>query len=281
MRRDLIDQANVTAVVTCMPLDSPGLQLIDQRGDVRIYRNDTAWPRAVWGCGGQAMTAREIADLLHYVGYSPDGQIDPRPIVNVRWAASVDEATRRQLEAHYHLSAATFREGTTWRYALEDWSAANVRALLSDRAIEDTHGIDRFAGTVAAAAEPSAGERQLLFASVPCTSHGIVSGIHADQVGGDVSADVDAPIEGLLFLSEPYFPERIPYVDGREVTALKANLMFMAIPVPAGRHHVELRYEARRFHQGLVVSALTLVAWYAATRRWKAGTAATGEVSAA
>ncbi|HTM03502.1 MAG TPA: hypothetical protein VL173_08370 [Vicinamibacterales bacterium] len=279
MRRDLIDQANVTAVVTCAPFDSPGLQLINERGDVRIYRNDTAWPRAVWGCGGESMTAKEVADLLHYVGYRPDRQIDPRPIVNIRWATSVDEASRQQLEAHYHLSGATFREGTTWRYALDDRSGPNVRALLSDRAIEDTHGIDRFAGTVAAL--PSPRERQLLFASVPCKYQGTVSDIRADQIGGDVSADVDAPIEGLLFLSEPYFPERIPYVDGREVTAVKANLMFTAVPLPAGRHHVELRYEARRFHKGLIVSVLTLVAWFAATRMWRAGTTATTEVSAA
>ena len=166
-----------------------------------------------------------------------------------------------------------------WGCSLEDWSAANVRALLSDRAIEDTHGIDRFAGTVAAV--PSSGDRQLLFASVPCTYQGAVSNIHADQLGGDVSADVDAPIEGLLFLSEPYFPERIPYVDGREAAAVKANLMFTAVPLPAGRHHVELRYEPRRFHQGLVVSALTLVAWLAAARGRKAGNTATTEGSAA
>jgi uncharacterized membrane protein YfhO len=64
-----------------------------------------------------------------------------------------------------------------------------------------------------------------------------------------------------VFLSEPYYPERAAYVDGTAVTAIKADVAFMAIPVPAGRHTVEVRYAPRRFREGLAVTAITIVGW--------------------
>jgi uncharacterized membrane protein YfhO len=67
-------------------------------------------------------------------------------------------------------------------------------------------------------------------------------------------------------MSEPYYPERRAWVDGREVTALKANLAFTAVPIESGRHVVELRYVPRRFYVGLAVSVVTLVAWLVAGR---------------
>jgi hypothetical protein len=271
LRRDLLDHVNITSVISCTPLESPGLQLIYQSGDVRVYRNDTAWPRAVWGCGGEQVTTTELADLLRYVGYSTERQIDRAPIVNVRWAASLADDARLALERRYHLDSATWREGTTWRYALKDWSPQNVQALLSDASITDTHGIDRIAGQVSGI--PDTGERQMLFGSVSCDYQAPVDVTAADQLNGDVSATIDAPVNGVLFLSELSYPERVAYVDGQRVTTLKANLAFTAVPVAAGRHRVELRYEAVTFWRGLGVSAVTLIAWIVARGRRRARSA--------
>jgi len=69
-----------------------------------------------------------------------------RPVsVNVRWAAEVDPATRQQLEQRYRLADGEPREGTTWGYALTDLSRANIRALVGDPAVADTHQIHRTA----------------------------------------------------------------------------------------------------------------------------------------
>jgi uncharacterized membrane protein YfhO len=74
-----------------------------------------------------------------------------------------------------------------------------------------------------------------------------------------------------VFLSEPFYPERVALVDGQPVQARKANLAFMAVPVPAGRHRLELRYVPSSFNTGLGVTALTMVAWTGASvlTRWR------------
>lgn len=69
-----------------------------------------------------------------------------RPVyVNVRWSADLDEPARRRLEQRYGLADGEPREGTTWGYALTDRSRTNIRALVEDRAVEDTHQIHRTA----------------------------------------------------------------------------------------------------------------------------------------
>lgn len=65
--------------------------------------------------------------------------------IHVRWAATVDDARRPQLERQYGLTAPEPTEGRTFAYALTDLSLANIRALVSDPAVEDTHEINRTA----------------------------------------------------------------------------------------------------------------------------------------
>ena len=67
-----------------------------------------------------------------------------RPVkVNVRWAATVDDAARVQLEQRYTLARPDPQGDRTFSYALTDRSLENISNLVRDPAIEDTHGIDR------------------------------------------------------------------------------------------------------------------------------------------
>ena len=65
--------------------------------------------------------------------------------VHVRWASAVNAAGREQMERTYHLTRGELREGTTWGYYVTDVSAANLRALVENPAVEDTHNIHRTA----------------------------------------------------------------------------------------------------------------------------------------
>jgi hypothetical protein len=71
--------------------------------------------------------------------------VDPAPgrQIRVRWTPDVRESERQNRETRYHLANGSQEEGLTWRYVLNDDSRANIRALISDRAVADTHGIDR------------------------------------------------------------------------------------------------------------------------------------------
>jgi hypothetical protein len=63
--------------------------------------------------------------------------------VNVRWATSVTDAERAQLEREYDLILLQPHSERTFVYRLGDPSSAAIRALVTDPRTEDTNGIDR------------------------------------------------------------------------------------------------------------------------------------------
>jgi hypothetical protein len=65
---------------------------------------------------------------------------------------------------------------------------------------------------------------------------------------------------GLLVLSEVYHPAWRAAIGGQETHVLVANHALRAVPVPAGNHTVELRYESGALHLGLAVSLAFLAA---------------------
>src|SRR3954470_24760864 len=257
MRRDLIDASNVTSIVSCAPIDAPGLHEVGRGATAIVYHNDTAWPRALWTCGAERVTRREAVEQLRDARYDGQHHIDRRHFVNVRWAASLDDAPRQALESRYHLTDGERRDGNTWRYDLQDRSSPNIQALLKDHAVEDTHGIDRGVAEMA----PGDLRDQVLFGTASCRENGTVTDIVADVPGGDVALVSNAPTDGLVFLSEPYYPERVAFVDNAPVMSVNANVAFTAVPVSAGRHVVELRYVPRWFNRGLVIGGVTLLTW--------------------
>ena len=69
-----------------------------------------------------------------------------RPVfIHVRWAPAVDDAARQRLERRYSLALPEPRERRTFGYTLTDRSRENVRTLVLDPAVEDTHQIHRTA----------------------------------------------------------------------------------------------------------------------------------------
>jgi hypothetical protein len=66
-------------------------------------------------------------------------------IVHVRWKTTVDEDTRRQLEARFRLAGRENLGGATWRYDLLDPSPGNIRAIVENPSVDDTSDINRAA----------------------------------------------------------------------------------------------------------------------------------------
>jgi hypothetical protein len=67
----------------------------------------------------------------------------PGALVHVRWQAAVGPDARHALEAQFRLADGEHLEGSTWRYDLLDPSSGNIRALVRDPAVADTHHLDR------------------------------------------------------------------------------------------------------------------------------------------
>jgi len=85
----------------------------------------------------------------------------------------------------------------------------------------------------------------------------------ATSLPGLIEASTSSASPGWLVVAEGYYPGWQAEVDGRAADLLRANGAFMAVPVPAGEHHVQLLFTAPTVTLGLVISLLsaaTLVA---------------------
>jgi hypothetical protein len=80
----------------------------------------------------------------------------------------------------------------------------------------------------------------------------LVKTYEADRIS--LRTSTGAP--GLLMLSEAFYPAWKAYIDGRPVPLYVADHLLRAIPVPAGEHTVELRYESWTLRVGTAVSLL-------------------------
>ena len=67
----------------------------------------------------------------------------PTGPINVRWTETADDTARREREVYYGLTAGVRLDGRTWSYVLTDHESGNLRALVEDRMVEDSAGIDR------------------------------------------------------------------------------------------------------------------------------------------
>ncbi len=74
-----------------------------------------------------------------------------------------------------------------------------------------------------------------------------------------VEMEVTARRAAVVVLLDSFDPGWRAWVDGEPVRILRANVAFRAVPVPPGKHRVEMRYRPRALTLGIAVSALTAV----------------------
>jgi hypothetical protein len=74
------------------------------------------------------------------------GVFGDRPAhINVRWSPATTSDVQHRLEQQYHLTYGQRSDGRTFSYDLTDLSRANIRAMVLDPNVEDTHYIHRTA----------------------------------------------------------------------------------------------------------------------------------------
>jgi hypothetical protein len=75
-----------------------------------------------------------------------------------------------------------------------------------------------------------------------------------------VTVQLDAEYDSLLVLTDSFYPGWRAWVDGDPAPIYRVNYGFRGIPVPAGEHTVELRYDPASFRVGAFLSLLALAA---------------------
>ncbi|MEJ2422567.1 MAG: YfhO family protein, partial [Acidobacteriota bacterium] len=141
-----------------------------------------------------------------------------------------------------------------WRHQISATPAAAVNAALKHDAWEKTVYLQRDPG---GAGDLPAG----VDAPVDLTALVVSS--------ERLSWQVKAPKEGWLVIRQLFWPGWEARIDGRSVPLYAGDGLFQCIRVPAGRHHVELRYAPWSFKLGVLavfISLLWILIWPAVRR---------------
>ncbi|MGC8880400.1 MAG: YfhO family protein, partial [Anaerolineae bacterium] len=93
----------------------------------------------------------------------------------------------------------------------------------------------------------------------PADGQGGEVAIHA-RTPGSIALDVRTPVDGLLVVSEIYYPGWHAYLDGQPVDILPVNYILRGVVVPAGQHRVEVVFRPLSFMAGAAISGLTILA---------------------
>ena len=70
--------------------------------------------------------------------------------------------------------------------------------------------------------------------------------------------ELNAPRPGYLVLTDTFYPGWVASTDGQPTDIYRANYLFRAVRVPAGRHTVEFSYRPRSFMMGAAISLCAL-----------------------
>jgi len=69
---------------------------------------------------------------------------------------------------------------------------------------------------------------------------------------------INAPVEGILILSEAYFPGWKVTIDNSECELLRVNYAFMGVKIQKGMHIVNFCYHPSTLNFGIIISFITL-----------------------
>lgn len=92
----------------------------------------------------------------------------------------------------------------------------------------------------------------------PSTDSAIVAPRVSRPSTREVQLETDAPYPTVCVLTDTFYPGWKAEVDGKEVPISKANLLFRALPLGAGKHLVRFSYMPLSFVWGVVLAMLSL-----------------------
>lgn len=101
----------------------------------------------------------------------------------------------------------------------------------------------------------------------PSGAPGPVAATSVELRANSLSATVTAPADGLLVVLDPAFPGWRARVDGAPSELLRADYLFMAVPVRAGKHELQLVYFPDRLLPGIGLAIVALALLIALARR--------------
>ena len=75
-----------------------------------------------------------------------------------------------------------------------------------------------------------------------------------------IRVEAESPGDGILVVNDSFSPGWVATLDGRPWPVWRADFLVRAMPWPAGRHVLEMRYQAPGLRAGIAVSLAGLAA---------------------
>ncbi len=94
---------------------------------------------------------------------------------------------------------------------------------------------------------------------VNATNHGAVTILSTNFTPERIDLQVDAAKPGMVVIAQAYYAPWHAYVDQQPTRIWRENFALQELYVPAGRHHVEIVYQDRKFQTGCWISLATLL----------------------
>ncbi len=186
------------------------------------------------------------------------------------WFNRVDDLTRpflSFLNVRYAIASTSFPVPDGWHIVAEERGA---RLLENERALPRAFIPNRLVVGRAEAIDSTFADMQEAKDFRDCAWVDAPMSLHDRQNGpGTVSItlgrngfrlNVTIDHDGWVIVSEPAWKGWRAYIDGRRVETQIANLAFIGIYVPTGRHTIGLVYLPQSFVIGRAISAITLMA---------------------
>jgi hypothetical protein len=182
-------------------------------------------------------------------------------LLNIRYAVRVDSASGRA----YFAERPTAFPRARMLYKARETSTDSVKTLAASGEVDFAHEVllER-ASPLALPNEP-----------VPSVQHSVRC---TEYTPNSMSYTVSTSKNGVLLLSEIWYPAWRVTIDGQPAEVLRANYSLRAVAVPQGTHVVRWVYNSQPFRIGAWISAATLVlvaAGYALTLRTSPSKAST------
>jgi hypothetical protein len=148
------------------------------------------------------------------------------------------------------------REGDITTYEIPD----KVPQVFFPKEIQYVHPNENVLETLTSASSP-VGEVMMVEGLEETVIHGKDHNIgiqHWGQGRIDIRTNGDG---GMLRIAESFDPGWQAHIDRRPTKIFRADYLFMAIPIPSGKHELVLSYHPPWFTEGLLLSIVSFVLW--------------------
>ncbi|MCD6594544.1 YfhO family protein [bacterium] len=174
----------------------------------------------------------------------------PQQLNNIPFLSPVKQTSRGVL---YRNLSAFPRARAFYRWETSSHSAALEK--LKDRAFT-MDSVSNYRTTLLVEDAPKISMPQIPDSLINGYSRGEI----AENKDDDFYVKIDMAYDGLLFVSQNWYPEWSAEENGKQLPIIRADYSFIAVPLNAGEHKVHFAYKASLFKKSLNISLACMFA---------------------